>query len=257
MSSGKVETMKTFKQFTKHLQEPIEEATAEDVDVLLSKLEKQSGMFDIEQLIKVVDNMHVKWYRRMFKGILKSLGLGFLLQASDFKILDFSAYATVLFRYEHTDRKYVIKATPEVDPWIEYAEWVIKNKPTNPLHPKIFKLIPFESSKGYQWYLSVVEHLDNIYSTPHKVFDELNDVSESVYKKLVYGEELSDNIAVDSLSNTDINSILLYFEDIYAIYGDRWKGTVDLHDGNIGYRNGKAVFFDPICRSNLRDHENI
>lgn len=178
-------------------------------------------------------------------------------------IIGAGVYSAVLQSGEAWKEKVIKIGNTTTDPWLDYASSEIINH--NIHTPRIDRL--YVDPAG-EYYVANMEQLDT-----HEDFDMKEEICDSI-RNLVMGEETKEEFRETWAEYSEFFPCGLdhFFEltdqleretDCFTLDDEaEWDGVdnarkLDLHSGNIMFRNNCVVITDPWCNANVDDHPSM
>lgn len=163
-------------------------------------------------------------------------------------------YAAV-FNSTNTDRVIKLGATSS-DPWLDYYRLVATKYKGNPAVPLIYSLhIDYE----HDYYVCVMEKLSSN-KLPEAFSDSCRDFTTTLITEQEFIDSVQEyNLGADYVTSLlkvlraiqEYTDVLTYYEQ-EDTYDDLYR-RLDLHSGNIMYRDGVPVITDPWCEVFMED----
>jgi hypothetical protein len=139
------------------------------------------------------------------------------------------------------------------DPWLQFYEQIIKKCQKNKYVPQIFDI---HINKRMDYYMCKMERLDRYPSSTframqHHALSHL--LSSLVVEKISEQDYYTEIKKYKAVSDPD--ALLQILHRLQAI---KPKGVrIDLHTGNLMYRNDELVVLDPWCEDTIADSQNV
>ena len=143
--------------------------------------------------------------------------------------------------------------TTNTDPWLLYYELIIKNCSKNKYVPRVYQI---HINKRMDYYMCKMERLDirptSAYrANQHRSLSNLlTNVVNGSYSEEHYYNEISKYKAV-----SDPDALLQVLHRLHNIKPKNVR--IDLHTGNLMYRNDELVVLDPWCEDDIDETQNV